>query len=95
MARFCSACGRPLDPQHHDEGPKRLVVRERGWAPPKYERSWGCRVRLIGQELTYNLETKEWEPDKVFVPETAQRAKKNNVRFVHESRFGPGKEFAA
>lgn len=93
MARICTTCGRPLDPEHHDllrypEGHKRegevvrrvvLRSRGRGRLGITRERVYGCRVRLVAHSPTTG---------KRLVPSSPQRAKASGLAaYVHEDRL--------
>jgi hypothetical protein len=80
--RICNACGRRLD-EHERASRKVLVPRHRGRGRLALVKQnvYGCRVRLIQQSPITGA---------VSVPESAQRSKLLDTRYVHESRFSQG-----
>lgn len=90
MARVCGACGDPLDAEHHDIEPTaRRLVMVPGRNGPRLEvrraRQYGCRVRLIATSPF----------GKTFVPNTGQRIKRIDNRYVHTRRLEEGGDLHA
>lgn len=84
MARICTRCNRPLDPEHHVEGPPSLQIladpRARGTRRlARRLKTWGCKMRLI---------TTSPVTGKVLAANSGQRLNAaGDTRYVHEARF--------
>jgi hypothetical protein len=83
--RYCRACGEPLNEDGHTvTRGRRLVVvpgRSRPSLAVRPGKSYACKVRLIAESPGTG---------KVFVPNTGDRMKRINNRFVAERRLAEG-----
>ena len=88
--RLCGACKRPLyKDEFHEIKTVTHVDEDSGDIVGKGIVRC-CRVRLIADETAVDLATGKRIVRRHVVPETPQRTKANNARFVPEAAFAPG-----
>ena len=92
MPRFCTRCGSPLtEDREGPDGEKIEGGHDRG-EPIPYEdpitghvrkrRPWLCRVRKVAHHFATDLRTGERTVSATYVPDSMQRTRKNDARYV-------------
>lgn len=94
MPRFCRACGRPLDSDHHDRASGQQFApdgnrHEHDGSPVlRRVKGWTCRVRRLADQTAADLSSGERKVTSTFVPADTVNQRRtrgsdaNNLRFV-------------